>query len=406
MTRGSAWAYGALGLPLAFAALPIYVHVPRYYAETVGLELAVPGAILLGTRLLDAFIDPWLGGLADRWPRRRMLAVGLVPFALGFVALLNPPAQFSALWLLASLTLTYLGFSAASVAYQAWGAAIGTDSAQRTRLTAAREGYGLIGVVLAAALPTFLASDLNVGIARLAWILPPLLLIAAAATLTRVDASPAQYSANEPLFHSVQQALRDTAFRRLQGVFIANGIAAALPATLFLFFVADVLGSEKSSGPLLALYFIAGAASLPLWVRLSAAYGRPLAWWAAMLLSIVAFAGASLLGAGDLWPFAIICVASGLALGADLALPAAIAADLGERQGQAGACFGVWNLVAKLNLALYAGLALPLLAAFGYAPGGESGLVALGLAYALLPLAFKALAAALLWRWRHFLENR
>ena len=44
MTRGSAWAYGALGLPLAFASLPIYVHVPRYYAETVGLELAVEGA--------------------------------------------------------------------------------------------------------------------------------------------------------------------------------------------------------------------------------------------------------------------------------------------------------------------------------------------------------------------------
>ena len=64
MTRGSAWAYGALGLPLAFAALPIYVHVPRYYAETVGLELTVLGAILLGTRLLDAFIDPWHGGLA------------------------------------------------------------------------------------------------------------------------------------------------------------------------------------------------------------------------------------------------------------------------------------------------------------------------------------------------------
>ena len=187
-------------------------------------------------------------------------------------------------------------------------------------------------------------------------------------------------------------------------MFVANGIAAALPATLFLFFVADVLGSEKASGPLLALYFIAGAASLPLWVALSSAVGRPLAWLAAMLLSVVAFAGASLLGTGDLWLFAIICVASGLALGADLALPAAIAADLGERQGQAGACFGVWNFVAKLNLALAAGLALPLLGLLGYVPGQASGLPALSFAYALLPLAFKALAALLLWRWRHSLE--
>lgn len=31
-------AYGALGLPLAMAALPVYVHVPRFYAETVGID--------------------------------------------------------------------------------------------------------------------------------------------------------------------------------------------------------------------------------------------------------------------------------------------------------------------------------------------------------------------------------
>ncbi|MCH2221670.1 MAG: MFS transporter, partial [Dechloromonas sp.] len=164
--------------------------------------------------------------------------------------------------------------------------------------------------------------------------------------------------------------------------------------------------SEKSSGPLLALYFIAGAASLPLWVRLSAKFGRVRAWGMAMLLAMFAFAGAGLLGPGDLWAFALICLASGLALGADLALPAAIAADLGERQGRAGSCFGVWNFVAKLNLALAAGLALPLLDLLGYQPGYQRGLTALTFAYALLPLGFKLLAASLLWRWRKSLEIR
>ena len=404
MTTGRVLAYGLLGLPLAFAALPIYVHVPRFYAETAGMELALLGAILLGTRLLDAGVDPWPGWLADRVSRPAMVAVALVPFAVGFVALLNPPEVNVGLWLVASLALTYLGFSAATVAYQAWGADIGGDSALRTRLTAAREGFGLLGVVLAAALPALLAANLSDGIARLSWILPPLLLIAAAATFSRVAAGPAAEAVRQPLLPSLRRVMADGAFRRLLAVFIASGIAAALPATLFLFFVADVLHLELASGPLLALYFVAGAASLPLWVRLAGRYGRVAAWLGAMLLSIVAFAGASLLGAGDLWQFAIICLASGLALGADLALPAAIAADLGERQGQAGACFGVWNFVAKLNLALAAGLSLPLLGALGYVPGSSAGLPALTFAYALLPLAFKALAGLLLWRWRHLLE--
>ncbi|MGB4856336.1 MAG: MFS transporter, partial [Candidatus Dechloromonas phosphoritropha] len=333
-----------------------------------------------------------------------MVALALVPFAAGFVALLNPPANHAASWLAGSLALTYLGFSAASVAYQAWGADVGNTSAQRTRLTAAREGFGLLGVVLAAALPGLLASDLDEGIRRLSWVLPPLLLIAAATTFSRVGAGQPVQAPSQPLLPSLRQVINDLAFRRLLGVFVANGIAAALPATLFLFFVADVLHLEKASGPLLALYFVAGAASLPLWVKLSAHYGRVTAWLGAMLLAIIAFAGATLLGSGDLWPFAAICIASGLALGADLALPAAIAADLGERQGQAGACFGVWNFFAKLNLALAAGLALPFLALLGYVPGSGGGLAALTFAYALLPLGFKALAGLLLWRWRHSLE--
>ncbi len=404
MTSGRILAYGLLGLPLAFAALPVYVHVPRLYAEVAGLPLALLGVILLGTRLLDAGIDPLLGWLADRVPRRGMVAVALLPFVAGFVALLNPPEERAALWLIGTLALTYLGFSAATIAYQAWGADVGADSRLRTRLTAAREGFGLIGVVLAAALPTLLAPALSDGIARLAWVLPVLLLLATLVTFSRVGPGVPQQASDRPLLSSLRSVVDDPAFRRLLGVFVANGIAAALPATLFLFFVADVLQLEAASGALLALYFIAGAASLPLWVALAARYGRVAAWLGAMLLSMLAFAGASQLGSGDLWAFAAICLASGLALGADLALPAAIAADLGERRGQAGACFGVWNFVAKLNLALAAGLALPLLALLGYVPGSGAGLPALSFAYALLPLVFKSLAAALLWRWRHHLE--
>ena len=404
MTNGRILAYGLLGLPLAFAALPIYVHVPRFYAEAAGMDLALLGAILLGARLLDAGIDPWLGWLADRVRRPQMVAIALLPFAAGFVALLNPPAQNAGLWLLCSLALTYIGFSAASVGYQAWGADIGENSGLRTRLTAAREGFGLLGVVLAAALPALIASNMVDGVARLAWILPPLLLVAALVTFSQVSLGSPLRAVSEPLLPSLRRVLADRPFRHLLLIFVANGIASALPATLFLFFVADVLHLDSASGPLLALYFVSGAASLPLWIKVASRYGRVFAWGCAMLLSIVAFSGASLLGSGDLLPFAIICLASGLTLGADLTLPAAIAADIGERQRQAGACFGVWNFVAKLNLALAAGLSLPLLGLLGYVPGSSSGLPDLIFAYALLPLAFKALAGWLLWRWRHTLE--
>jgi Na+/melibiose symporter-like transporter len=204
-------------------------------------------------------------------------------------------------------------------------------------------------------------------------------------------------------------AFADRTYRRLLAVFVVNGIAAALPATLFLFFVADVLRSEQFSGLLLGIYFVSGALSLPLWVAVAAWHGRVRAWMLSMVLAVVTFACAGMLREGDILYFALICLMSGTALGADLVLPAAIAADLGERKQRAGIYFGVWNFVAKMNLALAAGIVLPLLGWLGYTPGlsastHSNGQYALVFAYALLPLFFKALAFALLWRWRASLE--
>lgn len=408
-------AYGALGLPLAMAALPIYVHVPRLYAEA-GVSLSLLGGLLLGARLLDAAVDPLLGAWTDRARERSHLIALALPFlAGGMFGLLHPQPERTEWWLLVSLLATYFGFSLASIAYQAWGVELGENSRTRTLLTASREAFGLVGVIAASILPLLLENGttqtLGSGLSRLAWLFPPLLCLAAAITLLGAQGLPSRWEALRPspdVRHGTPRAaLADPRFRRLLAVFVANGIAAALPATLVLFFVADVLEATASSGLFLALYFAAGVAGLPAWVALARRIGRVAAWLVAMGVACLAFAFALSLGPGDVLPFALVCVASGAALGADLALPPALLADIAESRearGGAGAYFGWWNLVTKLNLALAAGLALPLLGLLGYRPGGSEGLVALALVYCLLPVVFKVLAAVLAWRWRDVLE--
>ena len=103
----------------------------------------------------------------------------------------------------------------------------------------------------------------------------------------------------------------------LFAVFAANGIAAAIPSATVLFFVADVLQAAELAGLFLVLYFVAAAASLPLWVRVSQHIGKLRAWLASMVLAVAVFAWAGLLGGGDLVAYGLICVLSGLALGAD-----------------------------------------------------------------------------------------
>jgi Na+/melibiose symporter-like transporter len=180
-------------------------------------------------------------------------------------------------------------------------------------------------------------------------------------------------------------------------------VASAVPATLVLFFIRDRLQAQAFEPLFLASYFAAGALSMPLWVRVVACLGLARAWLAGMALAVAAFVWALMLGAGDVAGYTAVCVASGVALGADLMLPGALLAGVIQRQGHAqqaeGAYFGWWNFATKLNLALAAGMALPLLALFGYAPGARDAqaLAALALGYCLLPCGLKLLAAALLW---------
>ncbi len=178
-------AYAGLGLPLAFAALPLYVHLAPFYSSH--LSLALLGLILLGLRFFDAVIDPLLGALFDRFPHpRRLILVSLPMLGLGWVGLFNPPSQGVVPWLIATLALTTVGYSLASVVHNTWGSRIHPSSHERTRLFAAREGFGLVGVVLAAALPLLLSSDLASGLQAMSWIF--LMLLAVFAGWTLLDA--------------------------------------------------------------------------------------------------------------------------------------------------------------------------------------------------------------------------
>jgi len=423
MQRASALrlaAYGILGFPLAMAALPIYVHVPHFYAETLGLSLASVGGLLLAARFLDAVQDPLLGWWSDRRRDRPggrwiFVAAGAPLLALGMVGLFNPPdwpGSKLGFWLLLNLVVVYTAYSLVTVSYQAYGAEISDDISERTRVTAWREGFALLGVFLAAALPEILKKEMGerAGFAQFAWIFVPIVIVAAVVAIAKSPPALVRPAPPDPrIFASMAVPFRNPKFRRLALVFVLNGIAASIPATLVLFFIEDVVQRGDLTAVFLVAYFAAGAAGLPGWVWLARRIGKRRAWLVGMGVSIAAFVWAFQLGAGDMAAYFVICVLSGLGLGADLALPPSLLADVidddearGLGRGE-GAYFGLWNLATKMNLALAAGVALPLLGAFGYAPrtaNGPEALFVLSAVYALLPCVLKALAALALWRYK------
>ncbi|TFY97887.1 MFS transporter [Ramlibacter rhizophilus] len=397
-TRSEGWRYGLLGLPLAFVALPLYVIVPNHYAREFGVPLAALGLVLLGTRLLDAVVDPLVGRWVDRRFARspgavlRFAAAACLLLAPAFALLLLPPVrepQAALTWAAALLTVTYLAFSAVTVAHQSWGAMLGGDEHQRSRIVGWREGLGLVGVLLASVAPTL-------------WGLPATavlfaVLLAAGWLAWRQGATPVPRSGAPR--KAISLPLRRPAFRGLLAVFTLNGVASAIPATLVLFFVQDRLQASSALEPaFLATYFACAALAMPAWLALVPRWGLARTWLAGMGLAVAAFSGTLALGPGDSALFLVVCALSGAALGTDLALPGAVLAgtiaQAGDRGLHEGAYFGWWNFAAKASLALAAGLALPLLELAGYSPGTREpqALAALSMAYALLPCALKLLA--------------
>jgi len=404
---GQLFAYGLFGLPLALVALPVYVIVPQLYATSLGMPLATVGAVLLAARVLDAFIDPALGRWIDHARQGRghanFVLLALPLLLVGFIALFHPPTMTSdalIAWFGASLVLVYLGYSIATIAHNSWGARLTQQRGERARLTAVREGCALAGVLLAAVLPVV------GGPSALTVTFGGLLLVTAAVLWLRAPrhALTGETIAASPAKNHWLMPLAGRRFRWLFAVYAVNGIAAAIPATLFLFFASDRLQLPQHASTFLLLYFGAAALTLPLWSRLAGRIGEARAWLGAMVLSIAAFAWTAVLGAGDLVPFALVCVVTGAALGADLALPPALLAgvigDAGHAGAREGSHFGLWSWMTKMNLALAAGISLPLLEWLGYVPGNAdaAGLTALSAAYALLPCVLKTGAGILLWK--------
>jgi Na+/melibiose symporter-like transporter len=300
-------------------------------------------------------------------------------------------------WAGAVMAVAYTAFSVVSVAHQAWGARLGGNEAQRSRVVAWRETLALVGVLTAAVLPGTLGLGVTVStfavLLALGWW--------AWSRSVRPQPSALAPTASAP---PALSPLRQPAFQRLLAVFVINGTASAIPATLVLFFVQDRLQATPAQEPaFLGLFFLCAALSIPVWVRLVGRFGLARTWLAGMALAVASFIWTATLGEGDIVPFLIVCALSGMAVGTDLALPGAMLAGLigklGERGQREGAYFGWWSFAAKLNLALAAGLALPLLGWFGYSPGARDAdaLWALIVAYCLLPCALKLLAGGALY---------
>lgn len=386
-------------LMLAAAGIPLYIHLPQFAAINLGVGLGTLGVILLAIRLFDLFQDPLIGWAVDRWPQAQagfalLAAAGL---AIGFPLLFGlTSGTFLVAKLILILMLLFSAYSLGMILLYGRSATLAKREGPRELMTLAawREGGMLGGVILAAIAPSVL-----MGFGASAQGYPAFgIALGAIAVVVAIVTRPIwarPVVKGQPLSYA---GLTQAGAMRLLMLAVLNSLPVALTSTLFLFFVQDRLNLPDLAGPLLVLFFLSAGLSVPVWTKVSHKIGAKRTLLFAMPLAILSFVGAAFIGSGNLLGFALICAASGAALGADMVLlPAMFSIALTKAGLSASTAFGIWSFAGKLALALAAACALPLLEFNGFQAGGDNtaqALSALTFAYAILPCFLKTAAFA------------
>lgn len=411
-------AYGCIAMPLSTIGLPLSIYLAPFYAGELGLSLAALGTAMVLARLVDVVVDPVIGIVSDRWRpsagrRKIWLPIGVAALGIGSWMLFQPgTANIGIAYFFIWTTIMYLGFTATKLPYEAWGAELSTDYAERTRVASFRQAFSLIGLVVATVVPALIlmqtgntAADVLRG---MSWIILGLLpLCALIAFLMVPDVSPAEAKSGESVWRQWRGLLRNGPFRRIGIALFIGYMAETARVTITLFFARDAIG-VTNIGAVYVYYFIAGLVGVPLWFYLGNRLGKHRALALAFGLLILFNSAIFFLSRGQELAFTMLFIAKGLCFGAMELLPAAMIADTVDidaartRRQRQGLYFAAAGILVKFGQALGQGLSLNILDFVGYkAAGGndEAAITSLRLLYAILPNILLLITIWLIWRY-------
>jgi len=404
-------AYASPAFALAVVGIPVYVYIPKFYTDVVGINVALLGYLLFSVRIFDALTDPIIGYLSDRTTtrfgrRRPYIAAGAVLLTVAMAALFNPPhagPAFETVWFGVWIYLLFLFWTLVTVPYESLGPEITFDYNERISLFGIRDGSLIAGTLAAASAPALMQWIFGLPgsgageRAKFFWIsvlYAPLLIATAGWCVAAVkELQPRTAVSTIGWIGGMRQVGRNRPFVILLAAYTISAVGNNLPATLILFYVQYVLQSDLAEMFLL-LYFVTGVVFLPGWVFIARRTGKKPAWLASMTINTGAFAGVFFLGPGDAWIYGMLVFLSGIGFGATLAIPSAIQADVidydelltGERRE--GQYIGWWSISKKLAAAVGIGAGLSLLGMAGYQPNVDQTpqvQMMLRVLYALVP---------------------
>jgi glycoside/pentoside/hexuronide:cation symporter, GPH family len=413
--RSTLIAFSAPTLPLAALGLPLVVYLPEYYANHLGLNLAMVGFAFMAVRFSDIFLDPLFGEFMDR-TRTRLgrfrpwMLLNTPVLALSTYMLFMAEKGVGPLYLWFWLAVTYITYSAVILAHTSWASVLSSDYDQRSRIYGYWQAGNVIGMILVLALPPILTAvahmDYAGGLQAMGWfivlLLPLTILWASRAVSEPVNLAPV---AHRPAsMKAYFDLFKNDSVRRIMIADLTLGLAPGITGALFFFFFEQVKDLNKTqAGLMLLVYFIAALVGAPLWSRLSLAIGKHRALVVASIVYAITQTALVFWPATSLPVMAVGLFLAGLPYAAAAVLLRSMLADVGDEEllstgiDRTGLLYAVLAGTNKIGYALAVGVTYFGLDALGFKAGsadnGAETLFGLQLLYGLVPGGLAVIAA-------------
>lgn len=357
-------AFAAPAAPLLALSLPTIIFLPPYFASHLGIPLEVVSLIFFGARVFDLVIDPMVGNIQDRtvssFGRRRLwLAITCAPLMLmiWWVFLGLPPGV--QLWqATAAVFLLYFVGAAMIISHLGWAGELIPTYHGRTHVLGMVQTASLIGQVLMLAVAAIVAQSgggNDGAVHAMGWTL--ILLLPATtllALLVREEQRPPQ--PHLTVRDSFRVLLQNKTAQRVLLPDLLLGVAQGVSGGLFLFYFQFVLGFERESQTLLAIYFVAGLIGVPIWWIAARKWGKHRGLQAAMIYTAVTTALLVILPPENFAFAAPFMAIAGLSQGGGVLLTRALMADVVDEDEfacgarRSGLYFGLLLTTSKLGI--------------------------------------------------------
>ena len=404
--------YASNALSLALIIFPLFIFVSEHYARQFGISLLGIGVIFLIVRLLDGILDPLVGWASDNLNvpvgKRKFWLLISLPFTLfGVWGLFGSNlGTFAFQHFVFYIVILTIGLSLFTPPFYSLGAELSRDYVERSRITFFREGFFLLGTILAALIYAMAEGSTQAlqNIAIAIFIGHPLTIIISSFAIKERCIS---HKNKSEIFSVLTTILVN---KKLKYFFLSqffNAAANGIPGALFAFFVIHKLQREDLVGLLMLLYLLSGVLSVPLWIKISKLFKKSDLWCASIFFSMIVFSLVFFMNTDSIFLFSVICLLTGICVSADSALPTSIQADLLDedlkivKSNRSGTFFSILSVINKTAAAFSGGFVLLFLYAVDFDPlGGNSDKILFWLTclYAIAPITLKVLPLLLMFR--------